>query len=137
MYTKRMRGREFYREIRRPRWAPPAWLFAPVWTALYAIIAITYGYVGYLFSAHELPLGIVLPFILNLVFNLLYSPIQFGLRNFILGSVDIFFVLATLLWELYVIYPFVPWVAYMNIPYLIWVSFATVLQLAVTKLNAA
>ena len=77
----------------------------------------------------------LLPFILNLVFNAAYTPIQFGLKNNLLASVDILLVLGTLLWALNVIWRRKPWVAYVNIPYLLWVAFATVLQLSITWLN--
>jgi tryptophan-rich sensory protein len=126
---------EQYQEYRKPRWAPPAWIFGPVWTVLYIGIAVSFGTVGYEYFKGTLPFSIALPFILNLVANLIFTPIQFGLRNFTLAALDIIVVLATLVWALLAVYPLIPWVAYLNIPYLVWVSFATVLQLTVTMLN--
>ena len=78
---------------------------------------------------------VLLPFILNLVFNAAFTPIQFGLQNNLLATLDIFLVLGTLLWALYVIYPFAPYVTYANIPYVLWGAFATILQVTVTYLN--
>ena len=124
-----------YRSYKKPSWAPPAWLFGPVWTVLYILIAISFGYVGYLWTANIVSLGIVLPFVLNLFFNFLFTTIQFRWRNFTLAALDIVAVWATLVWALLVILPIVPWVAYINLPYLAWVSFATVLQLTVTAMN--
>jgi benzodiazapine receptor len=126
---------QWYAQLIKPTWAPPSWLFGPVWTVLYAIIAISYGYVAYLFINHRIGFMVVLPFILNLIFNAAYSPIQFGLRNNVLASLDILLVLGTLIWALIAIYPHAKWVALVNIPYLLWVSFATVLQLTITFLN--
>jgi tryptophan-rich sensory protein len=83
----------------------------------------------------ELPFAIAIPFILNLVFNLAFSPIQFGLKNNLLASLDILLVLGTLIWAIIAIYPHVKWVAYLQAPYFLWVSFATVLQLTITYLN--
>ncbi len=131
-----MKSREFYRSIRKPRWAPPAKIFSPVWTFLYVVIAASYGYVAYAFFAGGMPLAAAVPFALNLAFNIAYSPLQFGLRNFFLGSIDILLVLATLVWAMGAIYPYAPWVALVNIPYLAWVLFATVLQLAVAAMNS-
>jgi len=125
-----------YQDYNKPSWSPPSWLFGPVWTLLYILIAISYAYVGYLFIEHSVSLAIIIPFALNLIFNLAYTPIQFGMRNFLLATIDIFLVLGTLVWALIVIYPYAPWVSYINIPYLLWVSFATVLQLTVTFLNS-
>lgn len=126
---------QWYAQLTKPTWAPPSWLFGPVWTVLYAIIAISYGYVAYLFINHRIGFMVVLPFILNLIFNAVYSPIQFGLRNNVLASIDILLVLGTLIWALIAIYPHAKWVSLVNIPYLLWVSFATVLQLTITFLN--
>lgn len=124
-----------YAEFIKPSWAPPGWLFGPVWTVLYAIIAITFGTVFYKVFTKQLPALVALPFALNLVFNFIFTPLQFGLKNNVLASIDIFCVLATLLWALIIIYPHIKWVAVANIPYVLWVSFATVLQLTVTYLN--
>lgn len=125
----------WYSQLIKPSFAPPAWLFGPVWTVLYILIAISYGYVGYLFYTKKIPFIVLLPFILNLIFNLVFTPLQFGLQSNILAAIDILLVLGTLVWALVAIFPYVPWVAYINIPYILWGSFATVLQLTVTWLN--
>jgi tryptophan-rich sensory protein len=125
----------WYHYLHKPSWAPPSWLFGPVWGVLYAIIAVSYGYVGYLFFTRKVPFIVVLPFILNIIFNLAFTPIQFGLRNNILAAVDILLVLGTLVWALIAIYPHARWVTGVNIPYLAWVCFATILQLTITVLN--
>lgn len=125
----------WYQTLIKPTWAPPGWLFGPVWTFLYAVIAVSYGYVGYLFITKKIPFIIILPFILNLVFNALFTPLQFGLQNNLLAMIDIFLVLGTLIWAMIAIHPYASWVSYVNIPYLAWVCFATVLQVTVTVLN--
>ena len=125
----------WYQTLVKPAWAPPAWLFGPVWTVLYTIIALSFGYVGYLYYKGTIPFIVLLPFLLNLVFNLAFTPLQFGLRSNLLASVDIVLVVGTLVWALYAIYQYAPWVAYINIPYLLWGAFATVLQLTITVNN--
>jgi len=125
----------WYQTLVKPAWAPPAWLFGPVWTVLYTIIALSFGYVGYMYYKGTIPFIVLLPFLLNLVFNLAFTPLQFGLQNNLLASVDIVLVVGTLIWALYAIYQYAPWVAYVNIPYLLWGSFATVLQLTITVNN--
>lgn len=125
----------WYQTLIKPSWAPPSWLFGPVWSVLYTIIAITFGTVFYRAWAGVLPWRIALPFILNLVANLSFTPLQFGLRSNFLAAVDILLVLGTLIWALVAIYPHAKWIALLNIPYLAWVSFATVLQLTITYLN--
>ncbi len=125
----------WYQQLIKPSWAPPSWLFGPVWTVLYAIIAVSYGYVGYLFFKGKVSSIVLLPFVLNLIFNFAFTPLQFGLRNNLLAAVDIILVLATLVWALFAIWPHSRWVAYVNVPYLLWVLFATVLQLTITYTN--
>lgn len=102
---------------------------------LYAIIAVSYGYVGYLYFQKKVSFLVVLPFVLNIIFNALFTPLQFGLRNNWLASLDIALVLGTLVWALIAIFPYARWVTYVNLPYLLWVCFATVLQFIITYLN--
>ena len=125
----------WYSTLIKPSWAPPSWLFGPVWTVLYAIIAVTFGTVFYKAFTGKLPWIVALPFALNLIFNFAFTPLQFGLKNNLLAAIDIALVLGTLIWAFTAIWPHLRWVAYTNIPYLIWVSFATVLQLTITYLN--
>lgn len=128
----------WYSQLLKPSWAPPSWLFGPVWTVLYAIIAVSFGTVFYKAFTKEIPWIIALPFALNLIFNFAFTPIQFGLKNNLLASIDILLVLGTLLWALYAIWNTsteLRWIVYANIPYLLWGTFATCLQLTITYLN--
>ena len=125
----------WYATLIKPTWAPPSWVFGPVWSVLYVLIAVSFGYVFYKVYTGEIPWMIGLPFFLNLICNALFTPLQFGLKSNVLASVDILLVLATLGWALFAIYPYAKWVTYINTPYLLWVSFATVLQLTITYLN--
>lgn len=124
-----------YQNWIRPSFAPPSWVFGPVWTVLYILIFISFGYVFKIFAEGKISFWIVLPFILNLVFNFLFTPLQFRFGTLLLASIDIILVLGTLIWAMIVIYPIAPWVTYINIPYVLWVSFATVLQLSIYFLN--
>jgi tryptophan-rich sensory protein len=130
-----MDSQTWYRQLIKPSWAPPAWLFGPVWTVLYVIIAVSFGYIAYLFTKGKIPLIVLLPFILNIIANLAFTPLQFGLRSNILAAIDILLVLGTLVWLMVAIWPYAGWVALVNIPYLLWVCFATVLQLVITIKN--
>lgn len=128
-------SKEWYAQLIKPSWAPPSFLFGPVWTILYIIIIGSFSYVFFMFFRKQISFIVLLPFVLNLIFNVLYSPIQFGLKNNLLASIDIVLILGTIIWMMIVIYPYAKWVALVNIPYLLWVSFATVLQITITKLN--
>ncbi|MFM2357680.1 MAG: hypothetical protein RJA61_417 [Candidatus Parcubacteria bacterium] len=130
---------EWYsQQLIKPFWAPPSWLFGPVWTVLYAIIAFTFGTVFYKAFTKQIPWIVALPFALNLVFNFAFTPIQFGLKNNLLASIDILLVVGTLVWAFVALWRVVPdlrWVVYANIPYLLWGTFATCVQLTITYLN--
>ena len=128
----------WYSQLIKPSWAPPSWLFGPVWSFLYAIIFVSFGTVFYKAFTKQIPPMVALPFALNLLFNFIFTPIQFGLKNNLLSSIDIVLVVTTLIWAFYTIWhasPELRWIVYVNIPYLLWGIFATCLQLTITYLN--
>lgn len=125
----------WYSQLIKPSFAPPSWVFGPVWTVLYAIIIVSFGYVISLYANKHISFLTLLPFLLNIVFNVLFTPLQFGLKNNLLASIDIALVLGTLIWALIAIYPHARWVTFINIPYLLWVSFAITVQFSITILN--
>jgi tryptophan-rich sensory protein len=88
-----------------------------------------------MFFQKRIPFIIILPFILNLVFNFAFTTIQFGLKNNFLAAADILLVLFTLIWAMIAVYPHLRWISLIQIPYLVWVIFATFLQLTITYLN--
>lgn len=128
----------WYSTLVKPTWAPPSWLFGPVWTALYTVIAVSFGTVFYKVYTKEIPAIVALPFVLNLFFNFIFTPLQFGLKNNLYAAIDVVLVWLTIVWLMYSVWTMAPqikWVVYANIPYLIWVSFASVLQITITILN--
>jgi len=134
-YTVSMENFTWYATLIKPTWAPPAWLFGSVWSVLYIIIALSFAHVFYRVYQGEIPLFIGALFALNLVSNLIFTPLQFGLQSNVLASIDIIVVLVSLVLALYYVYPYAAWVMYVNLPYLLWVIFATILQLTITYLN--
>lgn len=126
---------EWYQSLVKPSWAPDVVVFGRVWSVLYAIIIVTFGFVMIKLVGKQIPFKVGLPFILNIIFNLSFTYFQFGLRNNYLALVDIVLVLITLIWALIAIFPYFRWVAVANIPYLVWVGIATTLQISITYLN--
>jgi len=125
----------WYSNLIKPSFAPPAYLFGIVWSIIYPIIFISFGYVFYLFFKKQIPFIVLVPFILNLIFNLLFSPIQFGLQNNYLAALDITIVVGTLVWAIFSIFPYSRVISYAQVPYLLWGLFATILQYSITWLN--
>jgi tryptophan-rich sensory protein len=124
-----------YINLRKPSWAPPGWVFGPARTVLYIMIVISFGKVFILTLQQEIGFMIALPFLLNLIFNFIFSFFQFKLKNNILATIDILLILLTIIRCMQSIYPYVHWVTYMQIPYLLRVGFATILQITITYLN--
>lgn len=127
--------KDYYEQLIKPFWAPPAWIFGPVWTILYILIFVTYFATFYYIFTKKIPWYVGLVLIFNLVLNLLFTPIQFGLKNNLLASIDVILLLVTIVISIYFIFPYNKLISLLQLPYLIWVSFAMVLQLTITYMN--
>jgi tryptophan-rich sensory protein len=91
--------------------------------------------VFFLAYRRKIPPSAALPFALNLIGNLSFTPIQFGLRNLPLATINILIVLASIVWCIIGIWKHSRWVALAQLPYLTWVSIATYLQIYITVMN--
>lgn len=69
-----MDSKEWYLKQKKPKWSPPSYVFGYVWSVLYILIFISFGYVFYKGYTGDIGFIIVLPFILNIVFNVIFSP---------------------------------------------------------------
>ena len=125
----------FYRELARPDWAPPAWLFGPVWSALYCLIGIAAWLVWQRHGWHSAR-GALILFVVQLGANALWSWLFFAWR---LGGAAFGEVLV--LWLLIVATVVTFWrlqarvATFLMLPYLAWVSFAVVLCYTIWQLN--
>jgi benzodiazapine receptor len=126
---------QWYNALAKPAWTPAPATIGLIWKILYPIIAVTFGFVFVQTIRRRLPWMVALPFAINLAANLAFTPIQFGMRNMPLASVDIVIVWATILWSAAAAWPHHRWVALAQVPYFVWVSIATVLQLSITAMN--
>lgn len=124
----------FYGELAQPAWSPPAWVFGPVWTTLYALMAIAAWLVWRQggFRAQRLPLIL---FLVQLGLNALWSWLFFAWQ---LGGPA--FVEVLLLWiviaaTIVTFYRVSRVAAAMLVPYLAWVSFASALNFALWRMN--
>lgn len=126
---------DWYNSLAKPGWTPSPSTIGMVWRILYPIILVSFGFVFVQAFRKKIPWLVALPFAINLLANLIFTPIQFGLRNLPLASVDILIVWATILWMMISVWPHSRWVAIAQCPYFIWVSIATVLQVSITAMN--
>lgn len=126
---------EWYDALAKPSWTPAPATIGLIWTLLYPVILVSFGFVFVQAFRHRVPWLVALPFAVNLVANLIFTPIQFGMRNLPLAAVDIVVVWATLLWMTVAVWRHYRWVAVAQVPYFVWVSLATILQLSITSMN--
>jgi len=125
----------WYESLSKPSWTPDPATIGLVWQVLYPIILVTFAFVFVQAVRKKIGWRVALPFAINLVANLVFTPIQFGLRNLTLAALDILVVWATILWMIAAVWKHYRWVAVAQVPYLVWVSIATVLQLSITWMN--
>jgi len=130
-----MTWRDWYDSLWKPSWTPEPATIGLIWQIIYPIILITFGFVFVQAFRRKIPWKVALPFTINLVANLIFTPIQFGLWNLPLAAVDILIVWGTIIWMMVAVWRHYKWVAVAQVPYLVWVSIATVLQLSITWMN--
>lgn len=124
----------FYRELALPAWAPPGWIFGPVWTALYALMAIA-AWLLWRIAGLRAARGALTLFVLQLALNALWSWLFFGWHRGALAFADV-----VVLWLLVAATIVAFWrrramAGALLLPYLLWVSFAAALNLVVWRLN--
>jgi benzodiazapine receptor len=126
---------DWYNSLAKPSWTPAPATISLIWTILYPIILVSFGFVFVQAFRGKVAWKVALPFAVNLAANLLFMPLFAGLRNVPLAALDIVIVWATILWLALAVWPAYKWVAVAQGPYFVWVSIATALQLSITGMN--
>ena len=126
---------EWYATLRKPSWNPPGWIFGPVWSALYTIMAVAAWLVwrqgGW--SKQRKPL---LAFLAQLALNAVWTPLFFGLHWPGIAFAEIVLLWLAIAATLAAFRPVSRVAAWLLAPYLVWVSFATMLNFTLWRLNA-
>lgn len=120
-----------YQRLEQPAWAPPSWLFGPVWTTLYVLIAVA----GWLVWRRVGWSPALWAYVIQLVLNAIWTPIFFGAGRYGLALVDI-----VILWVAIGVTVALFWrvsrpAAALMLPYWAWVTFATALNFEIWRLN--
>ncbi len=124
----------WYLTLNKPAWNPPGWIFSPVWTVLYAVMAVAAWRV-WLVRAQP-GAGLVLRvWFAQLALNALWSLLFFGLRSPGAALVEIVIFWAVLLWLQLRLPRYDRFAALLWAPYLAWVSFASFLNFTIWRLN--
>lgn len=123
----------WYATLDKPFFSPPNWLFAPVWTLLFLLMGIAF----YLVWTKKKSLGnsIFKWYWIQLILNFFWSFLFFGLKNPLLGLVEILILWYAILQTIKSFAKVNQLASLMLYPYLFWVSFATFLNAAIFWLN--
>jgi len=125
---------DFYRDLVRPSWAPPGWLFRPVWSVLYALMGVA-AWLVWRARGFAGARGALLTFIVQLTANALWTWLFFVWRQGGLAFAEILVLLALILVTIGLFWRVSTVAAALLVPYLAWASFACLLSLSTWKLN--
>jgi len=129
-----IQAKTFYGQLLQPNWAPPAGVFGPVWTTLFAMMGIAAWLVWRSGGIRENRVAIIL-FLTQLSFNALWSWIFFAWQLGALALAEVIVLWILILATIVAFWRVSPLAGIMLVPYLLWVSFATVLTYSLWQLN--
>ncbi len=124
----------WYNALRKPSWTPPDWIFGPVWTLLYAMMAVAAWLVWRAAEFARTKAALIL-FGCQLVLNFLWSWIFFGAHQLGFAAVELLVLWCFIVATLVAFWRHVAAAGLLLVPYLLWVSFAGCLNVAVWWLN--
>lgn len=126
---------EWYASLKKPSWNPPGWIFGPVWTALYTMMAVAAWLVWRRggFTAQRRPLTL---FLVQLALNAAWTPLFFGAQWPSVAFAEILLLWLAIGATLLTFHPISRVSAWLLAPYLAWVSFAAALNFTLWQLNS-
>jgi len=125
----------WFATLNRPPFAPPNWIFGPVWTLLYLSMGIAASMVWSKGSGNKAVQFAIVLFVIQLALNGLWSFIFFGWNWLLVALIELVILWAFILWTILKFYALSPAAGLLLIPYLLWVSFASVLNFSYWWLN--
>ncbi len=125
----------WYKNLKKPSWQPPDWLFGPAWTLILGLAAwaAVLAYNGATTDAGRT--AVVILYSVNLAFHFLWSPLFFKLKRPDLALIEVVFLWGSVLALCMALREYSVTASWLIVPYLAWVSFAAVLNLMIVKLN--
>jgi len=125
----------WYKNLKKPSWQPPDWLFGPAWTLILGLAAwaAVLAYNGASSDAGRT--AVVILYSVNLVFHFVWSPLFFKFKRPDLALIEVVFLWGSVLAMCVALRQYSVTASWLVAPYLAWVSFAAVLNLMIVKLN--
>ncbi|MDO8741158.1 MAG: TspO/MBR family protein [Candidatus Woesearchaeota archaeon] len=125
----------WYAALQKPSFNPPNWIFGPVWVALFLLMGISLYLVWEKgIKAKGVKTALIF-FGIQLLLNMLWSIIFFGLRSPLYASIEIIILWLAILFTIIKFYNISKPAAYLLVPYILWVSFAVVLNISIVLVN--
>jgi len=125
----------WYRDLKKPRWQPPDWLFGPAWTIILGLAAWA-AILSWSEATSPSDQAIILSvYGANFLLHLLWSPLFFRYQRPDWALVEVVFLWLSVLAMLIMAWRFTPLAGAMILPYFLWVSFAAVLNARIVQLN--
>ncbi|WP_142965930.1 TspO/MBR family protein [Enterococcus durans] len=124
----------YYYSLDLPPFAPPSWIFGPMWTVLYILMGMALYFLTQM-DERKLKRKLLTLFVIQFICNFLWSALFFNLQSNFIAAVDItilVIVLTILLYHLWLHFRLVMWLL---VPYYLWVLFATLLNYSIYLLN--
>lgn len=132
--TRNDPGSEWFKNLTKPFFNPPGYLFGPVWTVLYILMGIS---LYLIWTTHKTPLRqkALIVFAVQLFFNFWWSILFFSFHTLLIALVEILLLWSLIIYMIKLFKKIKPLAGYFQVPYLLWVSFATFLNLSIWFLN--
>ena len=126
----------WYATLAKPSFAPPNWLFFPVWTTLFVMMGISLYLVWRKgLEGQQIKKALVI-FAVQLILNVLWSAAFFGLRSPLSGLIEISILWISIAFTIMIFMKISRIAGLLLIPYIIWVSFAAILNFMIWRLNS-
>jgi benzodiazapine receptor len=126
----------WYRNLRKPAWNPPDWVFGPAWTVILSLAACS-GVLAWVNSSDTgMHLRIAVLFGVNIILYMLWSPLFFNLQRPDWALIEVVFLWLSIVALMVGLAPVSLLASLMLLPYLLWVAFAAILNLVIVRMNS-
>ncbi len=124
----------WYFQLQKPFFAPPSWLFGPVWTLLYLMMAgATYWILSH--THHPWRQKAYLVYLGQIILNGLWTPIFFDWGQLWLAFIELLILLGLVIYQTWLYFKIEKATVWLLLPYILWLSFAGILNLSLAFLN--